>query len=59
MAGVSKLFLMINQLHKQYNFKKCAARPFACSGLGATRSPETAVDDGGWAAKNGLLFFDN
>jgi hypothetical protein len=25
--------LIINQLHKQDNFKKCVVRPFACSGF--------------------------
>jgi hypothetical protein len=33
MAGASEIPLIINQLHSQHNFKKCAARPFACSGL--------------------------
>jgi len=33
MAGYSKIPLIIKQLHRQDNFKKCAARPFACSGL--------------------------
>ena len=33
MAGASEIPLIINQLHRQDNFKKCAARPFACSGF--------------------------
>jgi hypothetical protein len=33
MAGASETSLIINRLHRQDNFKKCAARPFACSGF--------------------------
>jgi len=33
MAGYSEILLIINHLHRHDNFKKCATRPFACSGF--------------------------
>jgi hypothetical protein len=56
----SKYTLILHQLdwHDQPDKtlkRKNAALALACNGVGATRSPETVVYDGGWAAKDGLI----